>query len=483
MHIYKSFFINLSILVTFSYLFNLAFKHIFAHASWRLRQVAMVVIFILAGWLSMIFGVQAAEFALFDLRAVPIIFGVLVFRDPRPLIIIGLGIAASRYTVTGITSTAVTGSINIVMLGIVGALLVSLFNRKSWDYRFKAFLSIFIVNTAQVSGIALFGAVPRELYLQEIAPFTYPTGILVSAFFVFIMRDFYKEQMRGEEIFRKHTILQKQTTELQHAKVSLEQKAVQLQQSSRYKSEFIANMSHELKTPLNSILLMSELIKDAEEEECAVNTKAATDIHEAGSELLQIIEDILDLSRLEAGKVELAIEPASLQELSQLLYYQHQEYLQEKGLSFKIELPPGMSDTIETDIFRLNQLIRILLLHACKHTAEGSITFSIQPDSRLGWIILRLEDTGAGMPQEHQLLLQALQDNNPALLHAIGSGGLGLSVCQQLTGLLGGTLSYSSLDGAGNSFSIHLPIEPTAPETASRSELTGQASRSFSASS
>ena len=462
MHIYKSFFINLSILITCSYLFNLAYKQLFAHASWRLRQTAMVVIFILAGWLSMIFGVRAAEFALFDLRAVPIIFGVLVFRNPRLLIVIGIGIAASRYTITGMTSTAVTGSINILLLGITGALLVTLFNRKDWNYRFKAGLAIFIINTLQVTCIALFGAVPTDLYLKEIAPFTYPTGLLVSAFFVFIMRDFYKEQMRGEEIFRKHTILQKQAEELQQAKEDLEQKAVQLQQSSRYKSEFIANMSHELKTPLNSILLMSELIMDAEEEECAVNAKAATQIHEAGAELLRIIEDILDLSRLEAGKMELSMEPASLRELGQVSYYQHQELLEEKGLDFRMEIHPSVPDTLTTDIFRLNQLIRILLMYACKHTSEGSITFNIQPDSRTGWIVLRLEDTGDGMPQEHQQLLQqALRENDPTLLQAIGSGGLSLSVSQQLTKLLGGVLSYSSQEGAGSSFAIHLPIIPT----------------------
>ncbi|MFS0723296.1 histidine kinase dimerization/phospho-acceptor domain-containing protein [Paenibacillus sp. 1P07SE] len=461
MHIYKTFFINLSILVTCSYLFNLIYKNIFATASWRIRQSVMVVIFIISGWLSMIFSVRVADYALFDLRAVPLIFGALVFRDPRLLLLIGAGIAASRYTVTGLTSTAVTGSINILLLGVAGAMLVRLFNRKQWDYRYKAFLSIIIINTTQVCGIALFGAIPTDLYLNEIAPFTYPTSLVVSGFFVFIMRDFYKEQMRGEEIHNKNTILQKQAMELKKAKENLEQKTVQLQQSSKYKSEFIANMSHELKTPLNSILLMSDLIKDAEEEECAANSKIAAQIHQSGTELLRIIEDILDLSKLEAGKMELAMEPVSLQELGQLIYYQHQELLDEKGLNFRMELQPGMPETITTDPFRLNQLIRILLLLALKHTEEGSIRLTLMPDNQSGWIIIRLADTGIGLPPEHQRLLsRALQDNNPALLHAIGSGGLGLSVCQQLSLLLRGRLSFSSTEGAGSAFSLHLPAEP-----------------------
>ncbi|WP_305779909.1 LytS/YhcK type 5TM receptor domain-containing protein, partial [Paenibacillus sp. 598K] len=249
MLIYKSFFINLSILVTCSYLFNLVYKQLFAKADWRLRQTAMVVIFILAGWLSMVFSVRTDAYALFDLRAVPIIFAALVFRDPRLLLVIGLGIAAFRYAVTGLTSTAVTGSINILMLGIVGALLVALFNRKDWRYRWKAGLAIFIINTVQVTGIALFGAVPTSLYLYEIAPFTYPTSLIVSTFFVFIMRDFYKEQMRGEELRHKNTILKKQAKELKAAKEELELKTLQLRQSAKYKSEFMATMSHELKTP------------------------------------------------------------------------------------------------------------------------------------------------------------------------------------------------------------------------------------------
>jgi len=461
---YKSFFINLSILVTCSYLFNLVYKQLFAKADWRLRQTAMVVIFILAGWLSMVFSVRTDGYALFDLRAVPIIFAALVFRDPRLLLVIGLGIAAFRYAVTGLTSTAVTGSINILMLGIVGALLVALFNRKHWRYRWKAGLAIFIINTVQVSGIALFGAVPTSLYLYEIAPFTYPTSLIVSTFFVFIMRDFYKEQRRGEELRHKNTILKKQAKELKSAKEELELKTLQLRQSAKFKSEFIATMSHELKTPLNSILLMSELIKDAEEEECAKNAKAAAQIHEAGTELLRIIEDILDLSKLEAGKMEPVSELVSPQDLGQLVAYQHQELVaHKKGLQIVLEHAPDTPEAIMTDMFRLNQLLRILLHQVSAYAEEGSILLRIEPDQDQDGILFRIASCHAVLPQAHrELLQQAIYTDRPELLQAVGIGGLGLSVCLRLATLLGGRLDFEISAEGKDSFVLRLPVDPAA---------------------
>ncbi|WP_305779914.1 histidine kinase dimerization/phospho-acceptor domain-containing protein, partial [Paenibacillus sp. 598K] len=178
-------------------------------------------------------------------------------------------------------------------------------------------------------------------------------------------------------------------------------------------------------TPLNSILLMSELIKDAEEEECAKNAKAATQIHEAGTELLRIIEDILDLSKLEAGKMEPVSELVSPQDLGQLVAYQHQELVtHKKGLQIVLEHAPETPEAIMTDMFRLNQLLRLLLFQVSAYAEEGSILLRIEPDQDRNSILFRIASCHAVLPQAHRELLQeAISTDRPELLQAVGSGG------------------------------------------------------------
>gem|GEM_PF-536239 len=378
MQFYTTFFTNVSILITCAYLFNLVFKYMFQHTSLRIKQSAVLVIFILSGWLTMVFGIRTEAGALFDLRVVPLIFGTLVFRDPRHMMIVGVCIALLRFTITGASQSAVSGFLVYLSLTLVASGLIVLFRSRTWSYRRRAVTSIVALNSLQVVLIFTIGAIPRWFYLQQIAVYTYPLGMLLSGFFVFIMRDFYKEQQRVHELRDMNLILRRQTRELREAKRELEEKARQLLLASRYKSEFMANMSHELKTPLNSIILLSQMIREADPEtERNEEIRYAEIIHNSGTELLQMINDILDLSKVEAGKMDIMLETVSLEDVAQLLEHQLQPMAERKGLRFAIEMDDAVPETIVTDALRLSQILRNLLVNAVKFTETGGVTMRV----------------------------------------------------------------------------------------------------------
>jgi signal transduction histidine kinase len=474
-HFYKSFLISISILITCAYLFNLGFKYIFKNATLKVKQAVIVGIFIFSGWLTMVLAVKGDEYTLFDLRAVPIIFGTLFFRNPRLLLIVGFGIALARYTIAGITPQAITGSINIMLLGCLGALLVSLYERKFWSYKQKAFVSILSINTLQVICIAWFGSLPTDYYLQQVALYTYPTSIFLSALFVFIIRDFYKDQLRVDQLHNMNLILRRQTHELRQSKQALEEKAQQLMLASRYKSEFIANMSHELKTPLNSILVLSQLIRENHEgADHNEELRYADIIHTSGNELLQMINDILDLSKIEAGKMDIMLDLIVIEELIHMINQQFRHITDQKGLRFKVSVAQDVPPMITSDVQKLNQILRNLLGNAIKFTEHGSIDLLVQIDRNLhanssAYIVFTVCDTGIGIDADKQkLIFEAFQQEDGAINRKYGGTGLGLSISQQLAKLLGGTLSLQSEKGKGSRFSLTLPVQhqlDTAEET------------------
>ncbi|MCA0757643.1 sensor histidine kinase [Paenibacillus sp. N4] len=461
MHFYITFIMNVSMLITCAYLFNLVYKHILKNASYITKQLLLVVTFIFTGWLAMIFGVQLPDGPVFDLRAVPIIVASLLFNKPRYALMIGLGIAASRFAVNGMTANAMTGSINIAIMGIIAAGLIALYKRKKlWTYRLKATISLLSVNIVQVTGIALFGALRRDVYLTQIMPYTLPLAVLLGAFFLFIIHDFYKEQLRAQELRDMNRTLILQTLELLEAKRELEERARQLAKASQYKSDFMYNMSHELRTPLNSIILLSQLIRENEweREELSENGQYADIIHTSSTELLRIINDILDLSKVEAGKMDIEWGQAATRDLTQLLYHQLYPIAAKKGLAFVVEIGQEVPEVIYTDGLRLAQILRNLLSNAVKFTEQGSVSLKLSMDQTTGWFLFEVEDTGIGIDEANrQLVFEAFQQEDGAVSRKYEGTGLGLAISLQLARLLGGDLTLASEKGKGSLFTLKLP--------------------------
>ncbi|CAM4525559.1 two-component system chemotaxis sensor kinase CheA [Paenibacillus endophyticus] len=463
MNFYVSFFTNISILITCAYLFNLLYKNLFQNASDTTKNVVLILTFIFSGWLAMKVGLQLHKGPVFDLRVVPIIFATLMIRNPVHVLIIGIGIAASRYGVNGITPNALTGSINITILAFVSAGLVRLYRGKqSWSYPKKAAISLFTINIIQVMGIAIFGAVDRQQYLKNIMPYTLPLSILLGAFFIFIIYDFYKEQLLVDELRNKNLILIEQKQELLCTQKALEEKAAQILKDSKYKSEFMSNMSHELRTPLNSIILLSELIGENEaKDEYSENKQYADIINGSSQELLRIINDILDLSKIEAGKMEIDWGEISMEDITQLLYHQILPMAEKKKLSFQISIEDTAPELFVTDGLRLSQILRNLLFNAVKFTDSGSIRLEIRKDSFTDSIVFSVKDTGIGIDEENQkLVFDAFLQEDSTLKRKYEGTGLGLSISHQLARLLGGSLALNSIKGVGSEFTLRLPIQP-----------------------
>ncbi|TJY42567.1 sensor histidine kinase [Cohnella pontilimi] len=340
----------------------------------------------------------------------------------------------------------------------MGALLVKWFKGKGWPYKKKAIISVFSIISLQVICIITFGALPRDYYLTSVAPFSYPATLLMSLFFVFIISEFYKEQLLSQKLRKMNLILRRQTKELRTAKSELAEQAAQLLTASKYKSEFIANISHELRTPLNSIILLSQMIKENEEGSYKEQEVSyAGGIHSSGQDLLSIINDILDLSKVEAGKMELNTEWASLDDLFEGIMYEFEPIARHKGLHFEIITSPGLPNGVMTDVLRVRQILRNLLMNAFKFTEKGSVCLEVAAaDDRL---IFTVTDTGIGISADkHQDIFEAFRQEEGAVNRKYGGTGLGLSVSLQLAKLLGGTVTVDSRKGVGSRFSLIIPV-------------------------
>ncbi|KAA2247683.1 HAMP domain-containing protein, partial [Solihabitans fulvus] len=265
-------------------------------------------------------------------------------------------------------------------------------------------------------------------------------------------------------------------SEIELARQELEQRAQQLALASKYKSEFMANMSHELRTPLNSLLILAKLFTDNLEGNLThKQVEFAQTIHSSGSDLLQLIDDILDLSKVEAGRMELR--PAHMQ-LTDLVGYVEgfcAPLVSEKSLQFAVTVERDVPVTLHTDEHRLQQILRNLLSNAVKFTHEGSVRLRVRlaAESEVSGFYLRraplriafaVTDTGIGIaPDKLALIFEAFQQADGTTSRKYGGTGLGLSISRELTQLLGGELRVDSTVGGGSTFTLYLPVTQTAP--------------------
>ncbi|MBC7660133.1 MAG: response regulator [Chitinophagaceae bacterium] len=272
--------------------------------------------------------------------------------------------------------------------------------------------------------------------------------------------------------------LEEKAVELQAAKTALEERAKALQQASHYKSEFLANMSHELRTPLNSMLILSTLLQEnADGNLSEEQISFASTIHNAGNDLLTLINDILDLAKVEAGKLDIYIENINLSSMAEGLKKSFVPLALSKNLQFNVVLEDDMPSEMSCDQKRLEQILRNFLSNAFKFTERGEISLRIARPSaelplvrnstnRQGLIAFHVADTGIGIPAEKQkIIFEAFSQADSSTSRRYGGTGLGLTICRELAALLGGELIVTSEFGKGSVFSLVIPelageIEP-----------------------
>ncbi len=281
-------------------------------------------------------------------------------------------------------------------------------------------------------------------------------------------------RMINEQLEERTKDAELKSEELRAAKESLEEKARELLQSSKYKSEFLANMSHELRTPLNSILLLSEMmIDDLEHGLNEEQVEFAKVIHSSGQDLLNLINDILDLSKVEVGKLDIHFEEVNINEFTNRLKSHFMPFANQKNLTFTVNVSETAPQFIFTDEQRLQQMIKNLLSNAFKFTEEGSVSVSVDKAKRqeflelsLGkeadtWLKVVVTDTGIGIPKDKQEeIFEAFQQVDGATMRKYGGTGLGLSITKEFAQLLGGVCKVQSIEGAGSSFTLLIPSLP-----------------------
>nr|WP_257819158.1 HAMP domain-containing protein [Phenylobacterium sp. J367] len=260
--------------------------------------------------------------------------------------------------------------------------------------------------------------------------------------------------------------------EVEQAKLALEEKAEQLALTSKYKSEFLANMSHELRTPLNSLLILSKLLADNGQGNLTdKQVEFARNIHDAGTDLLGLINDILDLSKIESGTVTLDIGEMSFASLRDQVDRTFSQLAADKKLDFQVELDPALARSMYTDDKRLQQIIKNLLSNAFKFTEKGHVKLKVGRANG-GWnatndhlntagqvLAFQVEDTGIGIPEDKQrIIFEAFQQADGTTSRKYGGTGLGLSISREITRLLGGELKVESKPGKGSTFTLFLPL-------------------------
>ena len=252
--------------------------------------------------------------------------------------------------------------------------------------------------------------------------------------------------------------LESQRDDLERANASVTLKARELEQASRYKSDFLANMSHELRTPLNSSLILAKLLADNTEENLTdEQVKYAQTIQSSGNDLLNLINDILDLSKIEAGHVEVRPEPVSIERLAGSLRQLFQPVARDRKLDFAIDIAPNCPARLETDPQRLEQVLKNLLSNAFKFTEAGKVELAIRPIGS-GRVALSVTDTGIGISAEQQRsVFEAFHQADSTISRRYGGTGLGLSISRELVRLLGGSIQLTSAAGKGSTFTVILP--------------------------
>lgn len=272
-----------------------------------------------------------------------------------------------------------------------------------------------------------------------------------------------QEELRtiNAELEEKASLLEEKNQAIEEARQSITQKANELETTGRYKSEFLANMSHELRTPLNSILVLARILKDNKPANLSEDQiKYASVIFNAGNDLLTLINDILDLSKIESGKLDMQIEEISISEILSDMQSLFAEVASNKNIDFKT-IALDVPQTVKTDKVRVEQVIKNLLSNAFKFTPEGgSISVTVVEGPRPKTISFKIKDTGIGIPLDKQrIIFEAFQQADGSTSRKYGGTGLGLSISRELATLLGGYITLSSEPGAGSEFTLTLPFE------------------------
>jgi len=259
-------------------------------------------------------------------------------------------------------------------------------------------------------------------------------------------------------------ILEQQKDELSHAQETLLERASDLERTNQYKSEFLANMSHELRTPLNSSLILAKLLADNKDGNLtAEQVRFAQTIASAGNDLLALINDILDLSRIESGKVDLQIEALPLLPAVEEVLKTLRPVAAEKGLSIALEVGDNAPAQVDTDPQRLGQILKNLLANAVKFTEKGSVTVTVTASDD-GFVELAVRDTGIGIAAHHQqVIFEAFRQADGSTHRKYGGTGLGLSISRDLAHRMGGEIRVKSAPGEGSTFTLRLPIAFSGP--------------------
>jgi CheY-like chemotaxis protein/signal transduction histidine kinase/HAMP domain-containing protein len=285
-------------------------------------------------------------------------------------------------------------------------------------------------------------------------------------------------QQINEELEEKASLLAEQNRkveeknrEVERARSELEDKAEQLALSSKYKSEFLANMSHELRTPLNSLLILAkELYSNAAGNLTEKQVQFAETIHSSGTDLLSLINDVLDLSKVEAGKMEMHAADVPFDDVQEYVERTFEPVAQDKGLEFIVEISPDLPNTIHTDVKRLQQVLKNLIANALKFTDKGKVGLRIEPSRQANYshpelkaagqvVAFNVWDTGVGIPKEKQrLIFEAFQQADASTTRKFGGTGLGLSISREISRLLGGEIRVESQPGEGSTFTLYLPL-------------------------
>jgi HAMP domain-containing protein/signal transduction histidine kinase/CheY-like chemotaxis protein len=276
---------------------------------------------------------------------------------------------------------------------------------------------------------------------------------------------------KAQQLSRQNREVERKNAEIERARKSLEEKAEQLAVSSKYKSEFLANMSHELRTPLNSMLILSKLLKDNTDSNLSEKqVEYAETIHASGSDLLALINEILDLSKIEAGVMQVEVSEVSISRIKDFVQRGFEPVATAKELDFSVQIGDSVAATITTDEQRLQQILKNLLSNAFKFTDEGKVGLKIE-GAASGWsrsnvtlsradavVAFRVFDTGIGIaPDKHRVIFEAFQQAEGGTTRKYGGTGLGLSISRELARLLGGEIRLVSEPGKGSTFTLFLP--------------------------
>ncbi len=285
---------------------------------------------------------------------------------------------------------------------------------------------------------------------------------------------------QAQTLEEKSEEIEKKNKELEVSRREAEEKARELECTGKYKSEFLANMSHELRTPLNSILLLSKLLNENKNGNLtAKQAEFAQTIHSSGSDLLNLINEILDLSKVEAGKMEFNISQFSLERLAVKVQRIYEKIAEEKGLRFAIDIHPDIPRTMHTDFQRLEQIVKNFVSNAIKFTEKGRVTLTIgrpskdktlcrsglTPDKTIAFCV---SDTGIGIEKQmQQFIFEAFRQADGSTNRKFGGTGLGLSISRELAKHLGGEIQVESDAGKGSTFTLYLPERFAPPESES----------------